>query len=135
MLKYVQPSNYCAPQQSEHTNDEILHRSLKHSDLNIPDSLVKIEDIIEIPKIEESELLKINTFNLLPKNNKVKFTFLFNSDPAFWEINADIMKCITENIPNQNIDKGFIRYPREIGGETRYVRKEYFLRILENGCH
>lgn len=58
---------------------------------------------------------------------------MFNSDRRLWEIDAEIMQYVSENTPNQNIDLGFIRFAREFGGEKRYARKEYFLRILENG--
>lgn len=68
----------------------------------------------------------MNTSNLLSENNKVKTTFLFNSDPALWEINADIMKYVTENIPNQNIDKVLYDLLENLEGKKDMFVKSIF---------
>jgi hypothetical protein len=51
---------------------------------------VTVENIHEIPKINELELSNTNTPISLPENSRIKSTFLFNSDFALWEINARI---------------------------------------------
>ena len=58
---------------------------------------------------------------------------IFSSDPAKWEINAELIRYFTEHSPSQNVESGFIFSCRMFGNKKRYARKEYSTRTLANG--
>jgi hypothetical protein len=118
LLIFVKPSNkqisnnFTPKQSSSKTTDITQTKNFKDSIYS-----VTIENIHEISKIKELELLNTNAPISPPENSRIKSMFLFNNDSALWEINAEIMKYISENNSNQNINQGFIRSERDFGGK------------------
>lgn len=87
---------------------------------------VKIENILEIPKIKELKPSSAHTSNSLPANSKIKSTFLFTGDPTLWETNADDIKYVSKNIPNQNINRRCIRSAKEFNREKIFALVKIF---------
>ncbi|ESN94250.1 hypothetical protein HELRODRAFT_164055 [Helobdella robusta] len=64
----------------------------------------------------------------MQQSNECRF-----SDPAEWEVNADLIGYYAENVPSQNLKSDFLLMGRQFGDKIRYAQKEYFLRKLSNG--
>ena len=65
--------------------------------------------------------------------NKSTSEALISNDPADWIINADLIEYFSQNISSQNKDCDLSKSARLFGTKTRYARKDYFIKQMENG--